>query len=345
MAVSTNHNKQVDVLKGMAMLCVLITHFRWPEQYRLIPVFPFIIEMAVPLFMVLSGYTWTLSYRKNGDSVLELYSPEHLVKKILRFTIPYIPIIIIETYFCGEHMGGGILDFVTMFITGGSGPGGYYYPVMIQLIFIFPLIYLLIKKLNVGGFILCIIINALYDVLRVFYHIQGDAYRILMFRFIMVIGFGCLLALNQQSQIEKKFLIGAEIIGGISIVSVHYLNCLSIEYSISFICALFILPWAYILLNSNINSKILGLIGKASYNIYLLQMLYYWKVNGYIGKYFSNLWVWFIGGIMICCLVGIFYWIIEKKFTSLVLKYVTTFFDNHKNNGFVNGFNKIFFIE
>lgn len=111
MAVSTNHNKQVDVLKGMAMLCVLITHFRWPEQYRLIPVFPFIIEMAVPLFMVLSGYTWTLSYRKNGDSVLELYSPEHLVKKILRFTIPYIPIIIIETYFCGEHMGGGYFRF------------------------------------------------------------------------------------------------------------------------------------------------------------------------------------------------------------------------------------------
>lgn len=100
-------SKQTDILKGIAIILILTTHFHWPDSYRMNPVFPFIIEMAVPVFMVLSGYTWSLSYERNGDSISEVYALRNIIKKILRFTIPYIPVIAAEGYIQMKSGAGG----------------------------------------------------------------------------------------------------------------------------------------------------------------------------------------------------------------------------------------------
>lgn len=300
--------------------------------------------MAVPVFMVLSGYTWSLSYERNGDSISEVYALRNIIKKILRFTIPYIPVIAAEGYIqMKSGAGGGIAEMIEGFMTGGYGPGGYYYPVMIQLVFIFPAIYYLIKSWNAYGFLLCIFTNAAYDFLRIIYHIRGDSYRILVFRFIMVIAFGCLLSLNQDKKIKKRVFILLESIGIFFIVLIQYMGFLSVEYLVSFVCAFFVLPWVYILLRKELKSKLLMLIGRASYNIYLLQMLYYWKVNAYVGKYIQNMWLWFFSGVVICCVSGILYWMADKRVTPRIIMTVDRLLLHYDSKRVKKKFNMAFF--
>ena len=61
-----NHNNSfVDVLKGICIIMVVVTHFSWEEHERLYYLFPFWIDMAVPIFMLISGYVYTISYKRH----------------------------------------------------------------------------------------------------------------------------------------------------------------------------------------------------------------------------------------------------------------------------------------
>ena len=56
----------LDIAKGAAVILVIITHFSWTEEERLPYLFPFWVSMAVPVFMIISGYVGTASYEKKG---------------------------------------------------------------------------------------------------------------------------------------------------------------------------------------------------------------------------------------------------------------------------------------
>lgn len=87
----------VDLCKGICILFVIITHFSWTQAERLQLLFPFWIDMAIPIFLVLSGYVLSLSYQKKGiDGVEVAYQPKNWLKSFLRYTIPYCIVILIE---------------------------------------------------------------------------------------------------------------------------------------------------------------------------------------------------------------------------------------------------------
>ena len=67
-----NRNRTLDILKGLAVVIVLITHYAWTREQRLIPIFPYLIDMAVPVFMIISGYVGALSFHRHGiDSLID----------------------------------------------------------------------------------------------------------------------------------------------------------------------------------------------------------------------------------------------------------------------------------
>ncbi len=83
-------NHFLDILKAAAILCILITHFHWTDQQRLRLFFPFWIDMAVPVFMVISGYVNFCSSKRSGiNSLREAYAAERIRKKLLRYLIPF----------------------------------------------------------------------------------------------------------------------------------------------------------------------------------------------------------------------------------------------------------------
>ena len=142
-------NHTVDVLKGICILFIVITHSEWSDAQRRALLFPYWISMAIPVFMIITGYVNALSYEKKAVKDLkQAYSPDSLLARFIRYTIPFIPVFILETVvdavFKGKKLS--IISLAIRFAQGGHGPGAYYYPIMIQVVIMLPVIWYVVKN-------------------------------------------------------------------------------------------------------------------------------------------------------------------------------------------------------
>lgn len=54
----------LDYLKAVCVIMVIITHYGWEDKTS--PFFTMLINMAVPVFMIVSGYNFAMSNRKKS---------------------------------------------------------------------------------------------------------------------------------------------------------------------------------------------------------------------------------------------------------------------------------------
>lgn len=110
---SEDRNYFLDILKGICILFVIITHFGWEAEERLRYGFPFWIDMAVPVFMIISGYVYALSYRRKGvDSFEKAYKLSIILGNAVRYTVPFLMVCSVELCF-KMKFGGGVLQVVS----------------------------------------------------------------------------------------------------------------------------------------------------------------------------------------------------------------------------------------
>jgi len=337
---SGKNNHFIDVLKGICIIFIITTHFSFTTEERLHFLFSYWIEMAVPMFMIISGYVYCLSYqRQNITCFNDAYHPRNVVNKILRYTIPFLITYVLElVYFSliGQITISGetLLEWIFCFAKGGIGPGSYYYPIMIQFIFVYPAIYFIIKRNGAKGLITCFAINALYELLQRGYGMDGELYRLLLFRYIFVIGAGCYMA-SEKSKLSFKIGLPLCLLGGAFLLATDYLGyspkIIIYWKNTSFIACLYIVPIMFLLIKKVKNFRFvpLEIIGKASYNIFLVQMVWYTVGSWYLEKFIQSR-VFLLGANILVCIVGgvIFYyietpitkWIIKKTYTNKYLK-------------------------
>lgn len=87
----------IDFAKGICMIVIMLNHCVWLEGESNRYLFPFWLNMTVPVLMVISGYVYTKSYEKHGVNNLEMaYEPRNFIDKIIRYTIPYTIAIALE---------------------------------------------------------------------------------------------------------------------------------------------------------------------------------------------------------------------------------------------------------
>ena len=89
----------LDVFKGICILFIIITHCNWTVQQRLWLLFPFWIDMAVPVFMIITGYVSAMSATRKRYGLKEAYSPKEILCKWLRFVVPFIPVWLVQVVF------------------------------------------------------------------------------------------------------------------------------------------------------------------------------------------------------------------------------------------------------
>lgn len=283
--------------------------------------------MAVPVFMIISGYVSTLSMDYNGIISLEsAYNCKTILGKFLRYTIPFIVAFAIDVLFRLVIQKADLyfFDTVKLFLYGGNGPGSYYYPVMVQFIFVFPIIYFLIKRHEIKGLLICFIANALFEVLKWAYQMNDECYRLLLFRYIFLIGFGCFFALYPKAFKVRDYVISLIVgIGFIYIVEyTNYQPVILTQWTrTSFVAALYIIPiFAFALSKLNIKLKPIELLGKASYNIYLTQMVYYTLGTRYVYPYIMRRGWQLLASVIICLAVGTVFYLLENPFTIMIKK-------------------------
>lgn len=333
----------IDVIKGTCIIFVIITHYGWTQIQRLYCLFPFTIDMAVPIFMIITGYVYSNSfYRKGVTNLKAAYDSILLLKRILRYSIPFIITYCIECiwlYVTGENVRGLFWGF----FTGGFGPGSYYYPEMIQIVFIFPVIFISINKNPKFVLILWFFINAFYEIVCSRLGIPAEVYRLLSFRHLFLLAFGCYIFIQRNNSVNKKVMRISCLVGFVYIFIISYLNYQTVLINndwkgTSFITAFYIGP---IVMNiiyryGKFSFSLLETIGKASYNIFLVQMVYYVTVARIISKLVSSCCMQVFFNVIICITIGLIFYLIDNRITNAVVYWMEATFSDDKRSEIVD---------
>lgn len=194
---------------------------------------------------------------------------------------------------------------------------------MIQFVFFFPLIYFIIRKYDVKGLLICGGMNFTYELLQMAYGMNEECYRLLMFRYILVIAFGTYLAVTKSKEDLRVSLIllGIGVIYIIIFVYLGFKPVITIYWTeTSFWACLFILPISRMLLRNNrLHLKPIEVIGKASYNIFLIQMVYYYFLSEHVYSAIENRSIQLGVNFIICLTAGIIFWLIETPVTKYLI--------------------------
>lgn len=284
--------------------------------------------------MMISGYVSALSFQRRGiDSYDKAYGRVRLAEQIVRYTVPYtiafaaewIVFRVYKVYTVGIRTYG-ILALMFDFLRGGKGQGSYYFPVMIQFIFIFPLIYFAIRKYNLKGLFYCFLANALFEVLKTAYGMNDVEYRLLVFRYLFVIAAGSYIAIGEIQKDYKTVIlcIMSMIVGLFFIYLFSYTNynpkIIVYWKGTSFLVCLYIIPILGLLLRKvHCRCQPLEIIGKASFNIFLVQMIYY-NFAGHMYEMIPNRLAQLIFNIVNCVVAGIIFYYIEYPITKIIIK-------------------------
>lgn len=157
--------------------------------------------------MIISSYLRSVNISENG---FEYYFSKRNIIRILKKIIPaYFFIAFVEVFIqiILKHLlninkfnfTNSILDFFIWILTGLTGQGSYYVPIILQLIIFFPFIYYIFIKFKSKGIIVCFILNILYEIFVLSINLNPELYRLLIFRYTLMIGFGVYLQKNDFS--------------------------------------------------------------------------------------------------------------------------------------------------
>ena len=286
--------------------------------------------MAVPIFLFTSGYLYTSSFNRAGIETLgSVYAPSSLIPKLVRFLIP---LAIVCT---AEILLARIIDPDTQFhfdlalISNGMGPGTYYIPLLFLFVFLIPVVYIATKVIGFYSVIVCFVLNGVYEILsRMF---ENPYYTILPLRFLFLISFGCWLFFHKSNGASPTCImwvisILASLVGVVFIICTLYLDIdpviVDIPWAnVSYIACLYILPvMMFFIYYANLSSRLLAMMGKASFNIFLVQMLYYKFFADIVYSHFDSLLYGVIISILLCSVTGILFYRIEQPLSSTLLR-------------------------
>lgn len=325
--MDTKCSQIINVMKGLCAIWVIMLH-AIPSGggiYKLLGM-PFFAQMAVPVFMIITGFTYTVSYEKHRN----YWSIENLVRKIRRIILPIIPVFIFEILIYGIPDNS-----MKWLLSGGyQMPGSYYFSLLLQLMFLFPIIKLLSEKINVyAGFIIVFVFQCTYEIFTYVIGLDAEIYRVLVFRYIIFIYGGIAIYKLKGFGIDKR-LFWITLFGFGYIVAIGYLG-----YRPSIIfryqgwsesaapVAFFIVPIIdYVVLHADSIGKkciskgltncifvLLQSLGKASYHIYLIQMLWFGLVAWRFDRTSWRGIVVFIISVIIAGILGTVWYYIEKR--------------------------------
>ena len=214
--------------------------------------------MAVPAFIFISGHNYTMSFER--QSSLQEYYQNNMPGKILRYTIPAIITFALYSYIF-EWQPLNICIHLLNFFYGQYGLGAYYINIMIQFALLYPFLYFCVKKWKEIGVAIIAFINLFFELSCVANNLDYSVYRVLIFRYLFIIGIIYLLLPNHLGYSYRIFnnWSNPSIIVGFYIFLPPYYIINEIN------CA--ILP-------SNV-TNILSLIARTSYHITYTQMIFF----------------------------------------------------------------------
>lgn len=313
--LALSHIVQIDVIKGLAIIAVLLQHTitvnnvvditqvvsgtTIAPQLQILPAFLLILlvfttRQAVPVFVVLLGVNAAISYIRRGyTSLRDGYSKEYCLSRVQRLYIPFLIILLaslliglIETCISNNNP-----MHLNLFALAGLvpiyAPGNYFVLLVFQFTIVFPLLFYLYKRyprIVIAG---CFLIG--FATQSVGGLLLAGTYQIEILRYLPGIALGLWIAQDFDMFARKNRFILYFIPISISVIVLNVLSryntpllpfskILGIMYPLVFFFPLFLVLLGIRYFPKNSQNKLIGMttyFGKASYHIFLVQMLYF----------------------------------------------------------------------
>lgn len=328
--MTKERNQLVDILKGIGCIMVILLHAAFSDREMKIMLFPFWCSFAVPVFMFLSGYVNAMSL-SGSKSITSYYKVRNLLSKLVRFIVPFIVAYAIEciyyVLFHQQEILGGIKGCLLIFLQGGIGPGSYYIPIMVQFIVLYPIIFLLLDKYDFIGLLVCAGFNLLFEVIQALTSMNPDVYRLLLLRYTLIIALGSYSFMHKKAY-KNWCMILSFAAGFIYVLAVGYLEYQPVIFKLwsqtSMLACLYIGMLLLVLFAGikKAHCKPLELIGKASYNVFLTQMIWYAVGFWFVQSRISNKPVQVLISLAACLLGGFLFYTVDNKVTPKLLSLI-----------------------
>ena len=329
----TNRQTIVDYLKAIGIILVIIIHSNTKQELGLEKsiIYPFFIGLAVPFFMILSGYTFSISYSR-WEKMQDMYKFKVLCPKIIRFLLPAV--ITIMIYILINGVAGKSINMFDVWVMGIYGQGSYYCHLMIELIIIFLILFQVMRKNLYAGLLLAGMGNVVFEIIVKYSSMSSTIYFRLIFRYMLIVAAGILIYFVRNKKPHWSLIIGSMVLGGIfiSIVTWWEYDDIFLKYypeislGVVFWCAPIIRVMLYYLRNIQVHTLLgsaMSMVGKTSYHILYTQMtyLYCFKPLQQIVLWRINPWVVLGINILISIVLGVIFYKVEtilRKKVSLL---------------------------
>ena len=321
---------QIDFVKVIAIISVILLH-EMPRDVLISCFAIFHIWQAVPVFMVMAGFTSSLSaYRDQVTTLSSHYNYYRISRRLSRILLPFTFIWFLQVVIVLSSSGEIIFKKIIYgWLTGGYGPGSFFIPVIVQHLLLFPIIFALDKAIiNVPLRIRALIwftLSVLLEIVCVIIVVPDWIYRLLYIRYVFAVVLGMWIWQETPGKRDSILLVLFSLlyITGVGYFNIKTLVFLDIPWggqhapAYFYSCFVIICLWHY---SSNFPSIFhpLLIIGEASWHIFLIQMVYFWGCRKYLGNYLDFGVLSVTLSIFICVTVGVLFFQVEQ-YTRMVI--------------------------
>lgn len=292
------HLQQIDVVKGIAIVAVLLLHsFTRKELENSFAVYH--IWQAVPLFLVVMGLNLGLSVQNKPQHLQHLYNRKYFTKKAARILVPFILVFILSIVvgLLWEWLKGEeVLEFngyTWLGVFPVTGRGNYFITMLLQSILLLPLIGYGFRhwpKSTFGVLVLLEVLFQLWAANLPYFKEDGYLYDAAFPRYFSAIALGLWLSTLVWKPLKRGDVLLVLLLGLVGAVCLYFLQYERLplkgyirpewrtQQVLTFGYAA-LLVWLALKLLPNFTNfipvRLLAELGKASYHIFLVQVVYF----------------------------------------------------------------------
>jgi len=319
---------EIDFIKAIAIISVILLH-TIPSDKLLLILAPFHIWHAVPVFIMIAGINSTLSINRRGEfNFYSEYSFNRITKYIQRLLLSYSIIWSFEIVVLIIQNNASFPKLISSYIMGGFGPGSYFTPLFVQHLILFPLIIFiknsLQNKFKINDRLILFLFfsfSIFLEYFCIYLDVSSDLYRLLYVRYLFSAILGHYLVCNI---LDKKILVFGSLFSFFYILVVSYFKvrfsviypAWGFQHAPAFFYTILIIYflWLFYSRLQKMGPSFLP-IGKASYHIFLCQMMWFWKPAHVVLNLLKNtidnkgcIAILYLGiNLVVCLLTGLFF--------------------------------------
>lgn len=274
---------QIDMLKGFAIISVLMIHARDSNFLHRTYSF-FHIWQAVPIFLIIMGLNWGFSFNRKGFTTLrEYYTIDYFKKCFRRFFLPFTGLFIVSLVI-GLLKSKLTISWLNLVgYLPHPGPGNYFITVIFQFVILFPFVYWCYTKTPVLTILMCFLTDLTFQLASPYIPLFESfryLYNASIFRFLSSIAIGLWLSTDLGFSKRNLWLVFSSVIS-IVYLMLYTINPSDLPFFIddSKFQHIFSYPYAALLVMLGIKclkrSELLIQLGKASYYIFLMQIVFF----------------------------------------------------------------------